>query len=174
MRVICSFLMVAAATCAFAQEGNANGGGSSAMPIVVGVLVAAIIVLGFIVLRKPKASLPPPELARGEDEITQVRIQGPRLVRIQGGVKVGGEIPVNGPVIVGQDASCTIHLDDADMNPIHAEFRPSGGSTVVVDRSTAAGTFVNDERLLPETPKALVDGDKIRMGGSVLQFRANA
>ncbi|CAN5592928.1 hypothetical protein BH11ARM2_BH11ARM2_04710 [soil metagenome] len=174
MRFICTTLAIAVAARAMAQDGNAGAGGSSAMPIIVAVLVIAIIVLAFIVLRKPKASLPPPELARGEDEVTQVRIQGPRLVRIQGGVKVGAEVPVNGPVTVGRDSACTIRFDDLELSPVHAEFRPGTGGIYVVDKASESGTFVNDDRIAPETPRQLADGDKVRMGGSVLQFRVNA
>lgn len=41
----------------------------------------------------------------------------------------------------------------------------------VVDLNSSNGTFVNEERLAPQTPRLLRDGDQVRLGRVVLQFR---
>ncbi|RYG40110.1 hypothetical protein EON79_23160, partial [bacterium] len=88
MRGVFTGLIGAMAALAAAQDGGQSGEGGGMISILAGVLVVAIFVLGYLALRKPKAALPPSEISRGRNGASQVLIPGPRLVRIQGGVKV--------------------------------------------------------------------------------------
>jgi phage tail-like protein len=56
----------------------------------------------------------------------------------------------------------------------HAEIRFAQGIAQITDLGGAAGTFVGDERLLPNQPRQLADGDLVRIGPFSLLFRGAA
>lgn len=163
-----------------AQDGGDGGGSSLLVPILGGLLVIAIAVIVFLALRSkggaaPTASAPvgrPQVGAATEEEGTQVRVVGHRLVRWHGGVKVGAEYPIINTVTVGRDKTCTISLADPEMSGLHAEVQVVHGKAYVTDKASTNGTFVNDGRIDPDVPVSLVDGDKIKLGGTILLYQA--
>ena len=53
----------------------------------------------------------------------------------------------------------------------HARVYREGGIFLVEDLSSVNGTFVNDNiRLYPKQPRALQEGDKLRLGETTLKF----
>jgi pSer/pThr/pTyr-binding forkhead associated (FHA) protein len=106
-----------------------------------------------------------------EDEATQVRVVGPRLVRIMGGLKVGDEIPISGGVTIGRGQGCTLSLHDAEMSSKHAEVKVEAGVSVLVDLGSTNGSFLNDRQVSAHVSNPLKDGDRIRLGMTQFLFR---
>jgi FHA domain-containing protein len=77
-----------------------------------------------------------------------------------------------GRLTLGRDAACDVALpDDDEVSRLHAELEQVGGHWVLADHGLSRnGTFLNGERLHGE--KALHDGDSLRVGATVLEFRA--
>lgn len=82
-----------------------------------------------------------------------------------------GEQVVLGELVVtlGRLDDCTISFHDPNVSRRHAEIRPDGTGFVLVDLGSTNGTFVNGARV---TQHRLVDGDRIGVGATVLDFRA--
>ena len=53
---------------------------------------------------------------------------------------------------------------DRGVSRIHAEITRSEGTLNILDRGSANGTFLNGERLVPDEPRLIRDGDEIRLG----------
>ena len=123
---------------------------------------------------KPSASrsVPTPSVD-DEDEVTRVRVAGPRLIRTMGGLKVGDEMPISNAMTIGRGQGSTIRLNDAELSSIHAEFRMESGLPVVTDMGSTNGTFVNSERIEPHISVCLKDGDQIKIGATNLVFKAS-
>ncbi|MFQ5557715.1 MAG: FHA domain-containing protein, partial [Acidimicrobiales bacterium] len=64
---------------------------------------------------------------------------------------------------------CTISFDDPNISRNHAEIRPDGTGFVITDLGSTNGTKVNGARI---TRHRLVDGDRVSLGATVLDFRA--
>ncbi len=82
-----------------------------------------------------------------------------------------GEQVVLGELVVtlGRLADCTIAFDDPNVSRRHAEIRPDGTGYVLVDLGSTNGTLVNGVRV---GQHRLVDGDRITIGATVVDFRA--
>jgi hypothetical protein len=92
-------------------------------------------------------------------------------LRVEAGFRPGRELILTKPeTTLGRAEACDIGLfGDPAVERLHASIRRVGDIFVLSDAGTAAGTFVNEERLL--TPRELHSGDLIRMGRSVVCFR---
>jgi pSer/pThr/pTyr-binding forkhead associated (FHA) protein len=143
-----------------------------------GLLVVAIVVIVALVVKNQGGGGPAPvaqtRTRAVEDEGTQVRIAGHRLIRMHGGVKVGAEIPVGNLLTIGRDKSMGLSLSDSEMSSHHAEVGVSSGSAYVLDKGSTNGTFVNDERVEPDIPRTLKDGDVIKLGSTTLLYKSGA
>lgn len=53
---------------------------------------------------------------------------------------------------------------DKGVSRSHAAIIRKDGSLYIVDRGSANGTFLNGQKLVPEQPRVLRDGDDIRLG----------
>jgi DNA-binding NtrC family response regulator len=74
-----------------------------------------------------------------------------------------------GGVLLGRGASIfDVPFDDPEMSIQHAEIRIEGGTAVVRDLGSAAGTGLNGEPL--RGAHALVQGDVLRMGDTLLVY----
>jgi phosphoserine phosphatase RsbU/P len=67
------------------------------------------------------------------------------------------------PFEIGRRETNDLRLAGSEVSRDHAEIVPADGGFVVRDRSSRYGTFVNGE---PVTERALVHGDRIRLGRS--------
>ncbi len=68
-------------------------------------------------------------------------------------------------ILVGRSSEAT-PLTDYTVSRRHAELKRSGRSWMLDDLRSANGTYLNEKRL--ERPTRLKDGDKIRMGATIL------
>ena len=75
--------------------------------------------------------------------------------------------PVNS---IGPGADNTVVLaDDNQVSRRHAEVRAEDGEYVLYDLQSSNGTYVNEERI---TRHPLSDGDRVRVGQTILLFQA--
>lgn len=74
-------------------------------------------------------------------------------------------MPEGKGLLIGR-ASKVFPLTDYTVSRRHAELRPMGRGWVLEDLKSANGTYLNDRRL--ERPTQLKDGDRIRMGGTLM------
>ena len=72
-------------------------------------------------------------------------------------------------VTFGRLPECTVSFDDTNVSRQHAEIRPEGDGFVLSDLGSTNGTKVNGARI---TRHRLVDGDRITLGSTVVEFRA--
>jgi len=70
---------------------------------------------------------------------------------------------------MGRLAECTISFDDPNISRVHAEIRPDGSGFKLMDAGSTNGTSVNGVRV---SSHRLVDGDRITIGATELEFRA--
>jgi signal transduction histidine kinase/pSer/pThr/pTyr-binding forkhead associated (FHA) protein len=93
----------------------------------------------------------------------------PSLIVIRGNDQ-GSEFELESDRVgVGRDPANEIQLHDTEVSRRHAEIRGEEGRYVLVDLDSSNGTFVNNDRIVR---RALEDSDEIRIGSSVLLFRA--
>jgi hypothetical protein len=89
---------------------------------------------------------------------------------IEGG-EAGRQIELADSVELGRDASVTVPLENDDqVSRHHARISLQGGQAVAEDLGSTNGTFVNDQPIA--APQPLAAGDKIRVGGTVLELRS--
>jgi transcriptional regulator with PAS, ATPase and Fis domain len=81
-------------------------------------------------------------------------------------------LPESG-VAVGREWLANAGLTDSKVSSNHLRFRRAGGQMEVEDLDSSNFTWLNGGRLAPHTPVALVDGAILRIGGSLLVYRAN-
>jgi NADPH-dependent 2,4-dienoyl-CoA reductase/sulfur reductase-like enzyme len=73
-------------------------------------------------------------------------------------------------VSLGRDASSAVVIDDPKVSARHAEIARHEGARYLRDAGSRNGTFVNGARVT--VPHVLRAGDRIRVGGTELVFRA--
>jgi len=78
----------------------------------------------------------------------------------------------SGENVIGRDQACSVVLDLGGVSRRHALIRISGDRFVIEDLGSKNGTWRNEE--LVKSPVDLQDGDRIRLGGLSLVFRASA
>jgi pSer/pThr/pTyr-binding forkhead associated (FHA) protein len=109
--------------------------------------------------------------APDDEEATQVRVAGPRLVRTIGGLKLGDDMPINGVLSIGRAQGCTYKFNDAELSSNHAEFRLEGGIPMVTDLGSTNGTFINGSKIEAHLPVPLKEGDQVKVGTIILIFK---
>ncbi|OPZ23371.1 MAG: FHA domain protein [Lentisphaerae bacterium ADurb.BinA184] len=73
-------------------------------------------------------------------------------------------------VTIGRGSGCTIRFThDAEISRIHCSVQRRGAGYVVLDAASRNGTFLNDVRCT-NVECELKDGDRIRVGKTVLKF----
>lgn len=81
---------------------------------------------------------------------------------------------VLGPSVlrIGRATDNTLAIQDQESSSHHAEITPSfgGNSYQIIDLGSTNGTFVNEQRLTPHSPRVLAAGDVIRIGSTSLTF----
>lgn len=74
---------------------------------------------------------------------------------------VVNEAPLTHPTVFGRRSACTVQLDDRQISREHAVIEKLAESFYVRDLGSANGTFVNGQKLEPNAPRRLEDGDTI-------------
>ena len=73
--------------------------------------------------------------------------------------------------VIGRGTDTDVRLTDQSVSRRHAEIRVANGATMLNDLQSTNGTTVNGVTV---TTRALSDGDEIRLGETVLTYRAPA
>ena len=76
------------------------------------------------------------------------------------------------PTRVGRGAESQIVLEGDSVSRRHAHFERRAGAWYVVDDGSTNGTYVNEEQIARE--QLLVNGDRIKVGPSILKFLSGA
>lgn len=71
-------------------------------------------------------------------------------------------------ITVGRAAGCHITLDDTYVSQIHARVSARDGVVFVEDLGSTNGTYLNRQRVTG--PVAATVGDRLQVGGTVLEF----
>ncbi|MEL6148028.1 MAG: FHA domain-containing protein [Chloroflexota bacterium] len=84
------------------------------------------------------------------------------------------KLNVLGRSVVGREDASTHNHPDIDLVPfgglekgvsrVHAIFERSEGTLTIVDMGSSNGTQLNGQKLMPNQPRVLRDGDEIRFG----------
>ena len=97
---------------------------------------------------------------------------GDFVLEIVEGQGEGRQIPVDGRVELGRDATADVSIDDAQVSRHHARVVVEGGQPVVEDLGSTNGTYVNDQPVMARRPISL--GDRVRVGLTVIELRGAA
>lgn len=71
---------------------------------------------------------------------------------------------------IGRAPDNRLVLQDPQASSHHAEIRPDAQGYLVVDLNSRNGTFVNEQRLMAQTPRLLISGDVVRIGATQLTY----
>jgi hypothetical protein len=81
------------------------------------------------------------------------------------------EFPLELPTtVVGRADGSGVLIDDLSISRRHARLIFDSGRLLVEDLGAAGGTFVHGERLTPNAPRLLEDGDSLRFGDMEARF----
>lgn len=83
----------------------------------------------------------------------------------------GQMVPVRDGLVIGRVAGCDIVIDDSKASRRHARFCVEGGVVEIEDLDSSNGTLLNGK---PVQRRMLRDGDEVRIGATVMVFRASA
>jgi hypothetical protein len=91
-------------------------------------------------------------------------------LKVESGFRAGRELVLSKPeVTIGRAEGCDVGLfGDGAVDRLHARIVRHGDDYVLADAGSAAGTYVNGERVVQ--PRRLRSGDAIRLGRCVLRF----
>ncbi|MFI5053215.1 MAG: DHA2 family efflux MFS transporter permease subunit [Acidimicrobiia bacterium] len=96
-------------------------------------------------------------------------VAGPEL-RIVEGPATGQTVALGERVVIGRDRACDVLVADDEVSRRHVRITPVNGHAQVEDLGSLNGTFVNNERILE--PRTIELGDRIELGGTVLELAA--
>jgi pSer/pThr/pTyr-binding forkhead associated (FHA) protein/uncharacterized membrane protein len=71
---------------------------------------------------------------------------------------------------IGRAPDNLLVLQDQQASSHHAEILPDAQGYLLLDVNSRNGTFVNEQRLAPQTPRLLISGDVIRIGETRLTY----
>lgn len=81
----------------------------------------------------------------------------------------GAAYPLDGEVVIGRGAGCTVSLDDTFVSQSHARLLLREDGWHVEDLGSTNGTFLNGDRLT--LPRPVRKGDRVQVGRTVLELR---
>ena len=77
-----------------------------------------------------------------------------------------------GSTAIGRAADNQIVVNDPQASSHHAQVYPDGQGYLLVDLGSTNGTFINEQRLIPNSPRMLNGGDMIRIGNTNFSYEA--
>jgi hypothetical protein len=91
---------------------------------------------------------------------------------VKSGADKGRQFAVGNQITIGRGTNCGIKLEDSRISSEHAQLKREGSSYVYLDLKSTNGSFLivegREERL--RSSQALVDGDEVRVGQTVMKF----
>jgi hypothetical protein len=113
----------------------------------------------------PTVAVPPPASAAPAGPV------GAYLF-VKTGADQGRQFPIGNQTTIGRGSGCGITLADSRISTEHGQLKRQGDSYVYLDLKSTNGSFLmvegREERL--RSSQALVDGDELRLGQTVLKF----
>ncbi|HEY9078131.1 MAG TPA: protein kinase [Anaerolineaceae bacterium] len=95
----------------------------------------------------------------------------PDTLEITGKERTTRQIPITKtPLRFGRDPECEIVLDDAKVSRLHAVLDYSEGAYRLTDQHSTNGTFMGEQRLLPDIPQVWSAGKVARIAGFELRL----
>ncbi len=130
---------------------------------------------------KPSTTLPTRQLELKTEDTTARSTWGTarfdQATRIIMHIRDASEPVIIAPtdrLIIGRSDSMSTQRPDLDLTPygalekgvsrVHAIIQRKDDTLTIVDVGSANGTLLNGQRLIPEQPRVLRDGDEIRLG----------
>jgi hypothetical protein len=92
-----------------------------------------------------------------------------RLEVIEPADLAGRSFDLEEEITLGRAAGCHITLDDTYVSQLHARVSARDGVVFVEDLGSTNGTYLNRQRV--SGPVAASTGDRLQVGGTVLEFR---
>jgi len=84
-------------------------------------------------------------------------------------------IPLQSLVLrIGRNPECDLQLNNGMVSRAHAEVRLGLRGATLTDLGSSNGTFIGDQRLLPNQPHLLADGTSFRIGAYQLTYWISA
>ncbi len=84
-----------------------------------------------------------------------------------------GRIELGNTVLkIGRFSDNQLVMTDAKASSYHAEIHSDAHGYSILDLGSTNGTFVNEQRLIPHSPRSLSAGDSIRIGDSIYLYEA--
>lgn len=120
------------------------------------------------------ATIPTPALAAGGPQITLVVMNSGRRINLEiaDDLLIGRKDNARGifpDVDLGLDGGY-----DAGVSRRHAILAHTNGAYTIEDLDSANGTFVNGQRLAPQTPARLTSGDELKCGTLLMRVEFSA
>jgi len=75
-----------------------------------------------------------------------------------------------GSTTIGRAADNQIVINDPQASSHHAQVYPDGQGYLLVDVGSTNGTFINEQRLIPNSPRMLNAGDMVRIGNTNFSY----
>jgi hypothetical protein len=74
---------------------------------------------------------------------------------------------------IGRDRAATIRIADESLSRLHVQLAGDGhGGWAVTDLESRNGTYVGGTRLIAQQATRLTDGDRVRFGGQLCEYRS--
>lgn len=74
-------------------------------------------------------------------------------------------------VTIGRGLGNFIQISDENASRVHAQFNASPVGVKIKDMGSSNGTLLNGEKLEPEQPRRLQEGDEIAIGDAIFVYR---
>jgi diguanylate cyclase (GGDEF)-like protein len=75
-------------------------------------------------------------------------------------------------IIIGRDPASDIFVDEDTASRRHARVEKTSEQTLLVDLGSTNGTYLNDNRIPPDMPVRLAEGDRVKIGRSIFKYLA--
>jgi pSer/pThr/pTyr-binding forkhead associated (FHA) protein len=137
------------------------------------VFLALLYVVIFMVIRMVYRELKPAALRPATQRAAAKTPRGGRKAKLvivsETGRKKQASWELEGNVIIGRAPECAVSIDDEFASNQHSKVYQTEGRYYVEDLGSTNGTYVNGRRI--HYPTELRNGDRVKIGRTVMQFR---
>jgi pSer/pThr/pTyr-binding forkhead associated (FHA) protein len=74
------------------------------------------------------------------------------------------ETPLTNEIVIGRSIDCDLHIDDGKTSRKHAHLSLKPDGLWLTDLGSSNGTYINDQRITPQTPHRIFTGQEFRIG----------
>lgn len=104
------------------------------------------------------------------DVIEEAKTNPPAIVVITGKPLGKYFLITKEKMVLGREINSDISIPETSISRRHSEFTVTENGVTAKDLGSTNGTFVNDEKLVPNVPRILNEGDHIRCGNTLFKF----